>query len=185
MSTKVDFSNFNNDWYKPGGGALKRLIWYYVNLLLFNSAWFPFSAVKVGLLRLFGAKIGEACVIKPSVNIKYPWKLIMGNYVWLGENAWIDSLAEVKIGNNVCISQGAFLLCGNHDYKKVSFDLMVMPITLKDGSWVGAKSTVCPGVTMEEGSILSVGSIATSNTEANGIYQGVPAVKVKERIIKD
>jgi len=149
-----------------------------------NSAFLPFSALKVFLLKLFGAKMGIDCVIKPSVNIKYPWNLVLGNNVWVGENVWIDNLGKVEIGNDVCISQGAFLLCGNHDYSKSTFDLIVKPISVEEGCWIGAKSVVCPGVVMRSHSILTVGSIATNELDRDGIYKGNPAVKVKERIIR-
>jgi acetyltransferase-like isoleucine patch superfamily enzyme len=59
--------------------------------------------------------------IKPSVNIKYPWLLEVGDHVWIGEEVWIDNLAKVRIGSNVCISQGAMLLTGNHDFTKSTF----------------------------------------------------------------
>ena len=128
--------------------------------------------------------MGIDCVIKPSVNIKYPWNLVLGNNVWVGENVWIDNLGKVEIGNDVCISQGAFLLCGNHDYSKSTFDLIVKPISVEEGCWIGAKSVVCPGVVMRSHSILTVGSIATNELDRDGIYKGNPAVKVKERIIR-
>lgn len=97
---------------------------------------------------------------------------------------WIDNLSKVKIGNNVCILQGAMLLTGNHNYKKSTFNLMIGEITLEDGIWVGAKSVVCPVVTMRSHSILTVGSVLTKDTEEYGIYQVVPAVIVKKRIIE-
>lgn len=102
--------------------------------------------------------------------------------MWIGEGVWIDNLGKVKIGNNVCISQGAMLLTGNHNYKKESFDLIVGDITLEDGVWVGAKSVVCPGVTMKSHSILTVGSVLTKDAEEYGIYQGNLAVMVKKRV---
>ena len=138
---------------------------------------------KIWMLRKFGAKIGKGVFIKPSVNIKYPWTLEIGDYSWIGENVWIDNLAQVKIGSNVCISQGAMLLCGNHNYKKPTFDLMVGEITLEDGSWVGAQSVVCPGVTLHTHAVLGVGSVAHHDLDAYGIYQGNPARKVRERVI--
>jgi putative colanic acid biosynthesis acetyltransferase WcaF len=107
----------------------------------------------------------------------------VGDFTWIGEKVWIDNLAEVKIGSHCCLSQGAFLLTGNHNYKKSSFDLIIGSITLEDGAWVGAKSTVCPGVIMHSHSLLTVGSIATKSLEAYGIYSGNPATKVKERTI--
>jgi putative colanic acid biosynthesis acetyltransferase WcaF len=177
-------SGFNNAWYKPGANVLKRTLWYFTNAIWLNSA-FPFSGFKIFLLRLFGAKIGTGVIIKPHVNIKYPWKLIIGDNVWIGEYVWIDNLDKVTIKNNVCISQGAFLLCGNHNYKKTFFDLIVAEIILEDGVWIGAKSIVCPGITCFSHSVLSVGSIATSNLESYLIYQGNPAVKIRERIIQN
>jgi putative colanic acid biosynthesis acetyltransferase WcaF len=181
---QTNLSSFNNGWYKPGANVLKRTLWYFTNAIWLNSA-FPFSGFKIFLLRLFGAKIGNGVIIKPHVNIKYPWKLIIGDNVWIGEYVWIDNLDTVTIKNNVCISQGAFLLCGNHNYKKTSFDLIVTEIVLEDGVWIGAKSTVCPGITCFSHSVLSVGSIATSNLESYFIYQGNPAVKIRERIIQN
>lgn len=179
---KTDLSAFNNSWYDPGASVIKRALWY-----RFSSAFvcsrFPFSGFKIFLLRLFGAKIGKGVVIKPSVTVKSPWLLEIGDHSWIGEHAWIDNLVKVKIGANCCISQGAFLLTGNHDYKKSSFDLMTGEITLEEGVWIGAKSTVCPGVICHSHSVLSVGSIASSDLDAYGIYRGNPAVKVKERVI--
>ena len=175
-------SSYDNSWYKPDRNAFVRAIWYCCNAAYFKSS-FPFMGFKRMLLRLFGAAIGKGVVIKPGVNIKYPWNLFIGNYCWIGENVWIDSLGKVVIGNNVCISQGAFLLTGNHDYKKSSFDLIVRPITIEDGVWIGAKAIVCPGVTCSSHSVLSVNSVAVSDLEKNSIFQGNPAQKVRERTI--
>ena len=175
---KVDLSKFNNSWYKPGS-SIKRFIWYFKNLFLLKT-YIPWpNTLKIFALRFFGAKIGRNVNIKPNVNIKYPWFLEIGDNVWIGEGVWIDNLGKVKIGSNVCISQGALLLCGNHNYKKETFDLIIGDITLEEGVWVGAKSVVCPGVTMKSHSILSVGSVLTKDAEEYGIYQGTPAVIVR------
>jgi putative colanic acid biosynthesis acetyltransferase WcaF len=180
---KTDLASFDNSWYKPGGSLLKRIVWYFINASFLNS-FFPISGVKVFLLRSFGASIGKGVVIKPHVSVKYPWHLRVGNNVWIGEYTWIDNLTTVDIQDNVCISQGALLLCGNHHYKKPSFDLIVGKITLEEGSWVGAKAVVCPGVTLKSHSMLTVGSVATRSLEAYSINQGNPAVKIKDRVLK-
>jgi putative colanic acid biosynthesis acetyltransferase WcaF len=179
---KTDLSKFNNSWYKPGGSPFKRACWYLVNTCLFKSA-FPFYGIKRSILRLFGAKIGKGLIIKPHVNIKYPWRLHIGNDVWIGEGVWIDNLANVTLKNNSCVSQGAMLLCGNHNYKKTSFDLVVKEIILEEGAWAGAKTLVGPGVKMGSHSLLTAGSTATTNLEAYWVYQGNPAQKIKTRDI--
>ena len=178
---KTDLSRFDNSWYHPGAGPFKRVAWYFVNALFFKNSLFPVSAIKVRCLRLFGAAVGKGVNIKPDVNIKYPWRLSIGDYTWIGEGVWIDNLDEVKIGAHCCVSQGALLLCGNHNYKTETFDLITGKIILEEGVWIGAKAVVCPGVTCHGHSVLSVGSVATKDLEAYGIYQGNPAKLVKNR----
>ena len=163
---QTELSKFDNSWYDPGGGTLKRLVWYFANILFLMSPWNPSSRLKVWILRLFGARIGKGVVIKPKVNVKYPWNLEVGNFVWIGEGVWIDNLTSVRIGDNVCLSQGAMLLCGNHNYKKPTFDLIVGHITLEEGAWMGAKSVAVGGITMKSHSVLSVNSVANKDLEA-------------------
>ena len=179
---KTDLGKFDNSWFRPGRPVLIQVLWYLTNGLFFINPVFPFSGLKIFLLRLFGAKIGRGVVIKPGVNIKYPWRLCLGDNCWIGEKVWIDNLAEVSIGPHVCISQGAFLLTGNHNYKKPAFDLITGAIRLDEGVWIGAKAVVCPGVTCHTHAVLSVGSVATKSLDACGIYQGNPAIKIRERI---
>lgn len=180
---KTELKMYDNSWYRPAG-RIKSLVWYYTNVFFLINKLIPLSSIKVAILKIFGASIGKGVVIKPGVNIKYPWFLTIGDYSWIGEDVWIDNLTEVKIGSNCCISQGAMLLCGNHNFKKSTFDLIVKPITLEDGVWIGAKTTVCPGVTAKSHSVLTVGSILSQDMEPYTIYRGNPATSVKKRIIE-
>jgi putative colanic acid biosynthesis acetyltransferase WcaF len=181
---KTDLSTYNNSWYNPGAGVLKRFVWYVVSRLFFKTGWPVPSGMKCKLLRMFGARIGSGVVIKPSVNIKYPWFLSIGNHVWIGERVWIDNLAMVTIGESACLSQGAMLLCGNHDYTEPSFDLMVGEINLAEGCWIGALALVGPGVKAGSHAVLSAGSVASGDLEPFKIYRGNPAVVVRERKMK-
>ena len=115
--------------------------------------------------------MGQGVLIKLSVDIKYSWKLVVGYYSWIGENVWIDNLSPVKIGSHVCISQAALLLTGNHNYKKITFDLIIGEIILEDGVWVGAHSFVCSKAICHSHSILTVNSVATHDFQSHTIYQ--------------
>jgi len=181
---KTNLSKYNNSWYKPGAGAFKRLLWLWVNALFLKSPLIPSSGLRVFFLKLFGAKIGNGVNIKPGASVKYPWFLEIGDHAWIGEDVWIDNLCPTIIGNNSCLSQGAMLLTGNHNFKKPAFDLIVGSIILEDGVWIGAQSTVCPGVTCHSHSVLAVGSVATKDLDAYSVYQGNPAVKVRERVLE-
>jgi len=182
VNKNTDLSKYNNNNFKPGNIFL-RFFWYFINVIFFKSSFFPFNFLKIFLLQLFGCSLGKGVVIKPNVNIKYPWKLSLGNYVWIGESVWIDNLDNVTIGNHVCISQGAMLICGSHNYKKQSFDLITKEITLNDGVWIGAKSIILPGVVAESHAILSAGSVISKNLESFTVYKGNPAEKVGSRTI--
>lgn len=183
MKNIVKLDTYDNSDFSTGGSGLKRILWHFVNSIFFNSP-FHFYSIKIFFLKAFGAQVGKNVLIKPRVNIKYPWNLKIGNNVWIGENVWIDNLTIVQIGNNVCLSQGAFLLCGNHNFAKQSFDLMVGKIILEDGVWIGAKSIVGPNVTCHSHSVLSILSVANKDLDAYTIYKGNPAQAVKERIIE-
>ena len=171
---------FDTAGFSPGASTFKQLLWYFTSALFFRSGLIPASVILVVILKAFGAKIGKDVRVKPFVHIKYPWRLEIGDHSWLAE-CYIENLAPVIIGKNVCVSQEAMLLTGNHNYKKTSFDLIVKPIVLEDGAWVGARAVVCPGVTLKSHAILTVSSVATKDLDEYSIYQGNPAVKVRER----
>ena len=179
--SKTDLSTYNNNWYQPGS-FLKRVLWMVVSALFFEHSLAIWNGVKLFWLRMFGAHLGKGVVIKPHVKIKYPWNLSIGNHCWIGERVWIDNLDQVMLEDNVCISQAVLLQCGNHNHKTSTFDLMIAPITLKQGSWVGARSCVAPGVTVGSHAILTMGSVATHNLEPYKIYSGNPAKFKKDRI---
>lgn len=178
---RTDLSTYKHTAAYRNDNFLKRGLWFYINALIFKSALFPSSKLKVQLLRLFGARVGKQVVIRPGVNIKHPWLLQIGDHSWIGENVWIDNLVSVRIGSNVCISQGGLLLTGSHNYKDPSFGLITGSINLEDGVWIGAKAIVNHGITAGSHAVLSAGSVANKNLEPWTIYQGNPAVKIRIR----
>ncbi|HEV7347244.1 WcaF family extracellular polysaccharide biosynthesis acetyltransferase [Telluribacter sp.] len=180
---RTDLSKYDNSWYQPGSRS-KRFLWFIFGRIFINTYLPVPIRIKVSLLKLFGARLGKNITIKPKVNIKYPWFLTVEDNAWIGENVWIDNLTNISIGKNVCLSQGVLLLTGNHDYSSTGFDLIVKPIVLEEGVWIGAKSIVGPGVTAHSHAVLAVNSVATKNLDAFGIYRGNPAEFVKTRVFK-
>ncbi len=147
-----------------------RTIWYFVSALVFESPWIPISGPKRLLLRLFGAKIGAGVVFKPHVRIKYPWHLEIGDYCWIGEEAWIDNLTLVRLEPHCVISQGAYLCTGSHDFRSDTFDLIVKPIVMERGAWVCAKAVVLGGVSIGANAVVSAGAVANRDVPAGEIW---------------
>jgi putative colanic acid biosynthesis acetyltransferase WcaF len=179
----VSLKEFKPDKSVRERGILVEALWELVSLLTLRNRLCVSSAIKRSALRIFGAKIGKGVVIKQGVAVKYPWKLAVGHHSWLGEGVWIDNIVSVEIGADVCLSQGAYLCTGNHDWSKKGFSLIAKPIVIEEGVWVGAKAIVGSGVRMKTHSVLTAGSVAVQDTDAYKIYQGNPAVVVKDRVI--
>lgn len=183
MLKNVSLEKFDNGKY-PHGNILARVLWLFISAACFELPLPLPYLFKTSILRILGASIGKKTVIKPSVRIKYPWFLTAGDNAWIGEGAWIDNIGKVTIGNNVCISQGAYITTGNHDYKKEAFNLIVKDVNIEDGVWVGAKAIVCPGVTLKTHSVITAGSVITNDAEPYTVYQGNPARPIRKRIIE-
>ena len=179
----VDLERFDNRAFNRGASRLKEALWLLVRLGLFELCPFGLYSVKAALLRAFGAKLGRGVVIKPGVKITFPWKLEIGDHVWLGEECWLLNLDQITLGSHVCISQRAMLCTGSHNYSSPTFDLVVKPIRVGDGAWIAAQAWVGPGVTVGDHALLSAGSVTTRDLEPRGIYQGNLAVKVRQREI--
>lgn len=181
----VDLSRFDNAWYQPGRGLLTRMAWHFANALVLQNALNPSSRLKVMVLRAFGARIGQGVNIKPGVNVKYPWHLAIGDHAWIGERVWLDSLAQISIGAHACLSQDVYLCTGNHDWSDPHFGLIVKPITVEDGAWIGARATLLSGVTIASHSVVTAGAVVSRGTEPYTIYAGNPAIAVKTRRVRD
>jgi putative colanic acid biosynthesis acetyltransferase WcaF len=177
----VDLSSYDNSGYDPGRSRLIRTVWYLISLIVFESGWCPLSRVKVAILNLFGAKIPRGVVIKPNVRIKYPWRLETGDHCWIGQEVWIDNLANVVLGSNVCLSQRAYICTGGHDYRRRTFDLTALPVEISDGVWVGACSLIHGGNNVGSNALVAAGSVVTSDVPAEAIMGGVPARVIRMR----
>lgn len=181
---QTDLSSYLHNAAHRKDPILKRTLWFYINAVIFKTSLLPFSWPKVQLLRFFGASIGKSVTIKPCVNIKHPWLLHIGDHSWIGEKVWIDNLVSVHIGSHACISQGALLLTGSHNYKDPAFGLITGSIILEDGVWIGAGTVVNLGITAGSHAVLTAGAVATKDLDSWSVYQGNPAVKIRSRIIK-
>lgn len=170
--------------YRPGRPFVVRAVWLLVEALVLLNPVIVSYALKRAVLRLFGATIGERVLIKPGLHVKYPWRLTVGDDCQLGERAWIDNMEDVVLASDVTLSQGAYLCTGNHDWTDPVMPLAPRPIVVEHGAWIGAFAKVAPGTTIGAGSVLSLGSVAFSDTEPWGVYAGNPAVRVGTRVLK-
>jgi putative colanic acid biosynthesis acetyltransferase WcaF len=170
-----------NDLFNPRLGFTRGrsffvfALWQITKWLFFRTV-FPWPPqTKRFLLRVFGAKIGRGTYIKPQVNIHFPWKLEIGDFAWIGEEAFILNFEPIRIGNHACVSQRAFLCAGNHDFRDPKMSYRNRAVVIEEGAWVGAQVFVGPGVTVGAEAVISAGSVLLKDADAGMIYSGNPA----------
>ena len=171
----IDLSRFSSEDFDRGASRIKEGLWLMVKCLFFCLPIPLPSGLRVLLLRAFGAKVGKGVVLRAGLNVSFPWRLELGDHVWLGEDVAILSLARVTIESHVCISQCAYLCTGSHDYQRDDFALQTQPIVLRRGCWVAAQAFVGPGVEIQSGSVIAAGAVVTKSVEENVLIGGNPA----------
>lgn len=172
------------DW-NPGAPLHLRTLWFCIGAPLLSARWLPGSAWRVWMLRWFGALIGGRCRIKPGLRVKFPWRLQVGNACWLAEDAWLDNLALITIGDRVCLSQGVYLCTGNHNFRSPDFDLVLGPITIGSDAWIAAGAVLAPGTRIGSGAIVGIGAVVSGSVPDGVIMRGNPAAVVGQRYPND
>jgi putative colanic acid biosynthesis acetyltransferase WcaF len=177
----VNLARFQNSHFSRGVPPWKEGLWWVARSLFF-APWFPLpSALRCAVLRLFGARVGSDVVIRSRVNVTFPWRLEIGDHVWIGDEVLILNLAPVRIGSHVCLSQRVFLCTGSHDYKKETFDLITRPIVIEEGCWIAASVFIGAGVTIRRNTVCAAGSVLLRDAGPNALVSGNPAVAQPRR----
>ena len=181
-STRVRLDLFDaKEGLDRGRPFWSEALWYFTKCLIFLPPWPIPSKVKRWILRLFGARVGIGVVIKPRVNIHFPWKLEVGDHSWIGEEVFILNFEPVRIGAHCCVSQRAFLCAGNHDYRRAEMPYRNRPIAIGSGAWVGAQTFIGPGVSIGVDTVITAGSVVTKDLPANSICRGNPCLRFRDR----
>jgi putative colanic acid biosynthesis acetyltransferase WcaF len=176
----IDLSRAGKGNYVARRSRLIEAIWFLIEACVINNKLLPISAVRVALLRLFGAKIGTGCRFVHPLRVKAPWNLEVGDHCWFGVDVWIYNQAPIRIGSHVCISQGTFLSAGSHDMS-TTMDLRVAPIVIEDGVWITSKCVVQMGVTIGRSAVVTPLSVVHRSLDAEGVYGGNPCRLLRKR----
>lgn len=160
---------------------LGRLLWEVLERPLFRWSPRQFWWWRRYVLKLFGAKIGTAVQIHPTVRIAIPWNLKVGDYSSIGEQAIIYCLGTIEIGRSVTVSQYAHLCAGSHDFHQAAMPLIKAQIRIADDVWICANAFVGPNIAIGARSIVAAAAVVTRDVPANLIVGGNPATHLAVR----
>ncbi len=112
-------------------------------------------------------------------------ELIIGNGTRIGMYSIFNGGDSIRLGNNVLIAGFVYLQTSMHQYKKgININEQGYhhaPIIIEKDVWVGAHSTILPGVKLEEGAVVGSNAVVNKNVEKNTVVGGVPAKVIRER----
>jgi acetyltransferase-like isoleucine patch superfamily enzyme/glycosyltransferase involved in cell wall biosynthesis len=161
-----------------------RGLWMVVGRPMFRLSFHNWHALRRGLLRLFGARIGQGVAIRPTVSIEVPWMIDIDDYAVVGDHAILYSLGRIYIGKRTIISQYSHLCAGTHDHTDHRFPLVREPITVGDDVWIGADAFVGPAVCIGNLAVLGARSSAFKDLPPKKTCVGSPAKPIKERVLR-
>lgn len=136
------------------------------------------------LLRCFGAKVDSHSHVYSSARIWAPWNLNMAAGSCLGPAVICYNQAMVTLGQNAIVSQYAYICTAGHETSQdnnADTGLIVAPVTLRSGSWIGTRAFIAMGVEIGENAIVGATASVYKDVEANTIVGGNPAKIIRRR----
>ncbi len=141
----------------PTANKLKRI---FRNLMLFPSWFLPAKQMRAGSHRWRGVNVGKK--------------------VEIGYMVLIDNRRPELITLEDKVMIGAMAVVLSHDLsaKNTRGTEIVGPVLIKEGAFIGMNSTILPGVTIGEYSIVAAGSVVSRDVPPYAIVGGVPAKQI-------
>lgn len=176
-----DISSFRMPQGFRGKPSWYVQLWWLVQATLFRwSPQFMYS-FRSNLLRIFGANVGKCLIIRPSATVTYPWKVKIGDHVWIGDDVVLYSLGEITIGDNTVISQRSYICAGDHDYTQPEFPIRGPNIHIGSECWLATDTYVAPGITIKNKCVVGARSGVFKNLPEGMVCAGTPAKPIKPR----
>ena len=180
----VDLRKYDQSWYDRGKPGWFVLLWWFVQAITFPLTPQPLYGVRRLILNLFGAKIGQGVLIRPTARFTYPWKIAIADYSWIGDDVVLYSLESIEIGKHCVISQKSYLCTGSHNIEDPTFGLQTSSITIGNGAWVAANSFVGPGVNIGANAVIGARSSVFKDMPPGQVCLGTPCQPRYPRQIK-
>lgn len=124
--------------------------------------------------------------IDETVRVIPPFHTDFGKNIRFGKNIFVNSECQfldqggITIEDDVMFGPRVCLVTSNHP-KNVENrrGTVSTPIRICRGAWVGANSTILPGITVGENSIVAAGAVVTKDVPPNVVVGGNPAKIIK------
>lgn len=111
-------------------------------------------------------------------------RLRIGQGCWLNTGCFLELEDTITLGDRVALGQQVMILTVTHDIgepeQRASPVLVRRPVTIGDGAWLGARSTILPGITVGAGAVVAASAVVNRDVPPNTLVAGVPARVIRQ-----
>jgi acetyltransferase-like isoleucine patch superfamily enzyme len=141
----------------------------------------PIYTIRKIAFRVCGVKIGKGSVIHMGCKFFQPKGVIIGEDTIVGDRAFLDGRAPLKIGNHVDIASEVMIYNSEHDLNDPGFKAIQRAVELGDYIFIGPRAIILPGVKIGRGAVVAAGAVVANDVSDYQIVGGVPAKPIGER----
>jgi maltose O-acetyltransferase len=168
--------------------GINRFFNYILDFELMVLRWIshvPSHIFRKLFYQLAGMKIGRGSTVHMWANFFDPGGIAIGQDSIIGDHAFLDGRATIKIGNHVDIASQVLIYNSEHDLEKEDFSAKLEPVEIGDYVFIGPRAIILPGVKIGKGAVIGAGAVVTKDVPDFAIVGGVPAKIIGERKNKD
>jgi maltose O-acetyltransferase len=161
----------------------RELDFYFRDIFINGLAASNFTPVFIRIMfyKLYGIDI-KSKIIRSGCFFGKP-RVAIGKGTFINYNCFFEATNKIIIGENCAIGMNVTFCNSNHKFDnplRRAGDVQSEPIIIGNGVWIGANSTILPGVTIGDGCVIAAGSVVTKDCEPHSLYGGVPAKKIRD-----
>lgn len=145
----------------------------------------PIHSFRKICYKLAGVKIGKGSTIHMWCNFYNPQGITLGEDTIVGNNAFLDGRAPLKIGNHVDIASEVLIYNSEHNVHDENMTAIEEPVEIEDYAFIGPRVIILPGKKIGKGAVVAAGAVVTHDVSAGKIVGGVPAKEIGDRKIQD
>jgi len=153
-------------------------------LILWIIGYFPSHTLRKFFYKLSGIKLGRGATFHMGARFFLPKNIEIGDGTIVGDHAFFDGRAKIKIGKHTDIASSVMIYNSEHDLSSPSFEATEEPVTIGNYVFIGPRVIIMPGVSIADGAVIAGGAVVTKDVPENTIVGGVPAKFIGERPLK-
>lgn len=128
----------------------------------------------------------------PGLNVHHGAAFGLGRNIRVGDetnigiDAYINGRGGVILGDNVLMGPEVMIYTGTHTFSHPVMPIRrqpmrYAPVTIGNDVWLGARSIILPGITIDDGCIVGANSVVTKDLPPRSIAVGSPARVIGNR----